>query len=545
METTGEQPTDIANPRLTDAQIEVLRKYATKRHLRDGENLFTAGGREGGFYIVQSGEVEVYNITRDQERSVARHHAHEFTGDIDIMSRRRSLVSARAHGETEVLHVPSGDIRRIVGSDPGLGEVILRAFIGRREALFASDFEGIRVLGSGRARETFQIREFLTRNRVPFSWIDLDADNGVAKLLEHFSIDFEDTPVVACSTDSLLRNPTIEDLAEAIGLPRPMHEDTYDFVIIGGGPAGLAAAVYSASEGLSTLVLDRHAPGGQAGTASKIENYLGFPTGITGSELTSRALLQAQKFGALISTPAEVVSLAVDQPQPTIQIASGEKIKARAVLIASGAEYRKLDVPGRSKLDSLGVYYAATHIELLACLGADVVVVGGGNSAGQATMFLAENTRKVYVLLRGDDIYKRMSSYLVDRILERPNVEVHYNTEIREMHGEDRLESIVTENTKTGERQVIATPAVFTFIGASPRTDWLPSDIECDSKGFILTGDTAHLESSPDSILETSVPGIYAAGDVRYGSTKRVASAVGEGAMVVKFVHKHLASLPA
>ena len=533
---------DVASPRLDDAQIAVLRPFATARHLRDGESLFQAGDRSGGFFVVLSGGVEIIDRSGDEPRTIARHGPREFTGDIDIMSRRRPVVSAVARGETEVLHVSSSDIRRIVGSRPALGEVLLRAFVARREALVASGFRGLRVIGSGASRATFRLREFLTRNHVPFTWVDLDAEPGVAALLDGFGIGEADTPVVAYGSLPLMQNPSVEALAEVLGVRRSLGEETYDLVVVGAGPAGLAAAVYGASEGLSTLVLDRHAPGGQAGTSTKIENYLGFPTGISGAELTSRALLQAQKFGALVSAPSAVVGLDLGGPLPLVALDGGQRVPARSVLVATGAEYRKLDVPGREDFDGLGVYYAATHIELMACQGADVVVVGGGNSAGQAAMFLAGHTRRVSVLLRGGDLYKRMSSYLADRVLATENVEVLYHTEVRRMHGEGRLEAVEVEDHRSGEVRTLKTPAVFTFIGVSPRTGWLPPEVQTDAKGFVLTGRAVEGTAGHEpALLTTSVPGVFAAGDVRAGSTKRVASAVGEGAMAVKLVHEHLA----
>lgn len=532
----------VAFPRLDDAQIAVLKPFATRRHLEDGESLFQAGERRGGFFIVLDGAVEIIDRSGDQPQTIALHGPREFTGDIDILSRRRPVVSAVARGKTDVLHVSSRDIRRIISGRPALGEVILRAFIARREALVASGFQGLRVIGSAASRDTFRLREFLTRNHVPFTWIDLDAEPGIATLLQSFGVGERDMPVVAYGTLPLMRNPATQALAEALGIKRSLHEETYDLVIVGAGPAGLAAAVYGASEGLSTLALDRHAPGGQAGTSTKIENYLGFPTGISGAELTTRALIQAQKFGALVSAPSPVVGLDLGGSLPLVLLEGGERVPARCVLIATGAEYRKLDVPGRERFDGLGVYYAATHMELVACQGADVVVVGGGNSAGQATMFLAENTRRVLLLLRGGDLYKGMSSYLADRILAAENVEVLYHTEIRRMHGEAHLEAVEVEDNRSGALRTVATPAVFTFIGAVPRTNWLPPEVARDAKGFILTGSAAASGVRESSLLETSVPGVFAAGDVRAGSTKRVASAVGEGSMVVKFVHEHLAS---
>lgn len=536
-----ENQRDIANPRLTDEQIADLEPLSTRHSLADGEAVFKAGERRGGFFIVLEGAVEIIDQSGDEPRRLAYHQAREFTGDIDIMSRRLPVVSAFARGKTELLHIPSRDIRRIIGSQPGLGEVILHAFIARREDLMAQGRAGIRLIGSASSRETFELREFLTRNHVPFYWIDLDTEPGVKDLLESLGVEAEDLPVMTSGTLPMMKRPSLQEVATTIGLRRPLHDKEYDLVIIGSGPAGLAAAVYAASEGLSTLVLERHAPGGQAGTATRIENYLGFPTGITGAELTRRALIQAQKFGALVSSPAEVIRLHLDGSKRFVEINGAERAGARAVLIATGANYRKLDVPGRERFDSVGVYYAATHIELMTCRGEDVIVVGGGNSAGQAAMFLAGQTRSVTVMLRGGDLYKSMSSYLADRILEKKNIEVLYHSEIRAMHGERHLESVEIEDTSNNTKRTLPAAGVFTFIGASPRTDWLPEAIGTDAHGFIRTGAVAATEAFTPSLLETSVPGIFAAGDVRSGSTKRVASAVGEGAMVVKLVHERLA----
>ncbi len=540
-----DDPRRIAFPRLDDAQLALLEPFATARHVADGEPLFRAGDRAGGFYVVVAGAVEVMDGSGEAPRRVALHGPREFTGDVDILSRRRPVVSAIARGETSVLHIASADVRRLVAAHPALGEVLLRAFVARREALVAGGFQGLRVVGSGASRATFRLREFLARNHVPFAWTDLDAEPDVAALLAHLGVEERDLPVVVYGARPLMRNPTVEALADAVGLRQAPAEATYDLVVVGAGPAGLAAAVYGASEGLSTLVLDRLAPGGQAGTSTRIENYLGFPTGITGAELTTRALLQAQKFGALVSSPADAVGLDLGGALPTVRLAGGERVPARCVLVATGAAYRRLDVPGRARFDGLGVYYAATRMELAACQGADVVVVGGGNSAGQAVMFLAEHTRRVVLLVRGGDLYKGMSSYLADRVAAAPNVEVRLHSEIRRMDGDAHLEEVTVENTQTGDVRTIPTPAVFTFIGAVPCTGWLPPDVQTDDKGFVLTGREAATGAREPALLETSVPGVFAAGDVRAGSTKRVASAVGEGAMVVKLVHEHLAARPA
>ncbi len=545
MNETGTQQ-NMAFPRLGDAEIAALTPIAARQHLQDGEPLFEAGERRGGFFVVLAGAVEIVDRSGDEPRTLTVHQPGEFTGDIDILSRRRPVVSAVARGDTEVLHIHSADIRRIIAERPALGEIILTAFIARRALLMGSGFQGLRVIGSERSRQAFLIREFLARNQVPFTWLDVDADPAVGELLQRLGVTQEDMPAVAFGAQPLLRNPSIRAVAEAVGLKRPLGDRVYDLIVVGAGPAGLAAAVYGSSEGLSTLVLDAVAPGGQAGTSMKIENYLGFPTGVTGADLMGRAVLQVQKFGAELSTPSPAVELDLGGPRPAVRIEGNERVEGRCVLIATGADYRKLDIPERERFDGLGVYYAATQTELVSCRGSEVVVVGGGNSAGQAIVFLAEHTRRVVVLLRGGDLGKSMSSYLVGRIQAAGNVEVLYHTAIRRMLGDGVLEAVEIENIQTGERRTVATPAIFSFIGAVPRTGWLPAEVETDAKGFIQTGrgmaDSSHwtLGRAP-FLLETSCPGVFAAGDVRLGSIKRVSSAVGEGAMAVKYIHEYLA----
>ncbi len=535
----------IAFPHLGDAQIETLARFATPRHVRDGELLFQAGGNNA-FFVIVSGAVEVLECSGSEPRTVTVHGPGEFTGDIDILSRRRPVVSAVARGDADVLEIAPADIRRIIAERPAIGETILRAFIARRQELLESGFQGVRVIGSGRSRDAYRLLEFLSRNQVPVTWIDIDDDPGVGALLQHFGLGEQELPAVACGDRVLLRNPSTRELAEVVGLRRPLGNGVYDLVIIGAGPAGLAAAVYGSSEGLRTLALDATAPGGQAGASMKIENYLGFPTGITGAQLTSRATLQAQKFDTHFSTPSPVSSLERDGPHLVVHVEGGESARARCILIATGAEYRRLDVPGRERFEGLGVYYAATPTELDACRGAEVVVVGAGNSAGQAAVFLSEHTNRVLLLVRGDDLRRSMSSYLAERIDEAPNIEVLCHTQVRRMDGGDRLEQIEIENSATREMRRVVTPAVFTFIGAVPHTGWLPPQIETDAKGFVRTGravaGSPHWTRDREPfLLETSEPGVFAAGDVRLGSVKRVASAVGEGSMAVKFVHEYLA----
>ena len=539
---------DVAFPTLSDSQIAMLGRFATTRRFKDGEYLFQAGLAPVVFFVVRSGKVEIIDSTGDEPRTVTQHGPGEFTGDIDVLSGRLSLVSAVARGDTEVLEIAPPDIGRLISEDQATGELILQAFVARREQLIASGFQGVRIIGSGTSRDSYRIRDFLTRNRVPVTWMDVDNDPSAAGILRNFGVDESALPVVMCEGQPLLRNPSTRDLAFAVGLKQAIGDTIYDLVIVGAGPAGLAAAVYGASEGLNTLLIDSESPGGQAGSSNSIENYLGFPMGITGAELTGRATLQAQKFGARISTPSAAVALDDDGAHLTVSLEGDESAFATCVLIATGADYRKLDVPGREQFEGLGVYYVATPTELVSCSGADVLIVGAGNSAGQAALFLAQHTRQVMMLVRRDDIRRTMSSYLADRIDAAKNITVHYTTQIRAMHGTARLERVDIENTTTGEKRTIATPAVFTFIGAVPRTDWLPPQIATDPKGFICTGRA--LANTPGwtrkrqpFLLETSQPGVFAAGDVRLGSAKRVAAAVGEGSMVVKFVHEYLAEV--
>jgi thioredoxin reductase (NADPH) len=389
------------------------------------------------------------------------------------------------------------------------------------------------------------VHEFLSENHVPYTCLDLEDAPQVQQLLKQFGLSEADTPVVAWGRKPLLRNPSNRALAEALGLRRPPDRGVYDLVVVGAGPAGLAAAVYGASEGLRTLVLERTAPGGQAGRSMRIENYLGFPTGITGAELAGRAVLQANKFGAQLPVAMPVTRLTFDDGYAVLHLDGGEAVTGKCLLIATGADYRRLGVEGCAPLEGRGVYYAATPNEAQLCRGSDVVVVGGGNSAGQAVVYLAGQAGKVYLVVRGDDLYKGMSSYLAHRIEQTPNVELLLNTEVVRMRGDGHLGEVEVVNKKKGAGRTITTPALFSFIGAVPRIDWLPPEIERDAKGFVRTGPA--LAQSPHwsrrrqpFLLETSRAGVFAAGDVRSGSVKRVASAVGEGSMAVQFVHEYL-----
>lgn len=539
----------IAFPVLTDDQIAQLANCTTvqPRKCRDGEVLISVGERAMKFFIVKSGKVEIVDDSGDEPKTLTVHEKGNFTGDISHLTGTPVMVSAIARGnDCEVFEISSEALRHVLNQCPTLSDIILQAFIARRQLMRESpNFIGLRVIGSRYSPDTFRVRDFLSRNRVLFTWIDLETDPQVDQMLKQFGVTEADTPVVACAHMLLLRNPSNEKLADEIGLHQTLDRTVYDLVVVGAGPAGLAAAVYGASEGLSTAVLDSVAPGGQAGSSMRIENYLGFPTGLTGAELTDRAILQANKFGAHLSVPMAAMHLSFENRYSILDAGNGEPITAKCLLIATGAQYRRLDVEGCELFEGAGVYYAATPAEALLCKGCPAIVVGGGNSAGQAAVFLAGHASRVLVLIRGNDLNKNMSSYLVDRIEQTPNIEVLRNTTIRRMLGNGHLEGVEIVNHESGEQRTIKTPAVFSFIGATPRTDWLPSEVERDAKGFVRTG--AGLSNSPSwgitrqpFLLETSHPGVFAAGDVRSGSVKRVASAVGEGAMSVQFVHEYL-----
>jgi thioredoxin reductase (NADPH) len=538
----------IAFPTLDAAQLAELARCTTAapKGYRDGQTLFTVGDRDFKFFIVKSGEIEIVDHSGDEPKTLTVHRTGQFTGDVSHLTGAPSVVSAVARGDCEVYEVSGEALRRALNQCPALSDLLLQAFIARRQLLRASpDFTGLRVIGSRYSPDTFRVRDFLAKNRVLFTWVDVETDSQVDRLLKQFGVTEADTPVVACSHRLLLRNPSNRQLADVIGTRQSLEQTVYDLVVVGAGPAGLAAAVYGASEGLRTVVLERTAPGGQAGSSMRIENYLGFPTGLTGSELADRAILQANKFGAHVSVPTPVTHLAFEQAYLLVRLEGSETVITKCLLIATGADYRRLDVEGVKRFEGAGVYYAATPNEARLCRGSQVMVVGGGNSAGQAAVFLAEHARHVLVLIRGDDLYKNMSSYLARRIEQTANIELLCNTTVQRLSGDGYLGAVEIINIKTGRERTVETPAVFSFIGAVPQTDWLPPEIERDAKGFVRTG-TA-LTRSPHwtarrqpFLLETSYPGVFAAGDVRSGSVKRIASAVGEGAMAVQFVHEYL-----
>ncbi|MGW3363141.1 FAD-dependent oxidoreductase [Streptosporangium canum] len=518
-----------AFPRLSDEQIARLAPHGVRRPTRPGDVLFREGEDCSDFFVVLAGKAAVIQ----DERVVRVHGPGRFLGELGLLVGQKAFTTSAVCEAGEVLAVPTRRLLQIVAHDPELGDLILRAFLIRRSLLIGSG-AGLRIIGSRYSPDTRRLREFAARNRLPHRWIDLEEDEEAEALVRNLGIAPDETPVVILGGKQVLRNPGNAELAREIGLPAPsVPEDVFDLVVVGAGPAGLAAAVYGASEGLRTVVLDAVAAGGQAGTSSCIENYLGFPTGISGGELAERAVIQAKKFGAHLGVPAEATSLKRRDGHYAVGLRDEPPVEGRTIVIATGARYRKLGVPRLEDFEGNGVYYAATLAEVAFCRGEPVVVVGGGNSAGQATIFLAGHAGSVRLLVRADDLAQDMSRYLIDRIENDPKVEVMLRTEVRELAGSHTLEAVVAENTRTGERLRIDTRAMFVFIGADPCTTWLAPEVALDDRGFVLTGFDDGLP------LETSMPGVFAVGDVRSQSVKRVASAVGEGSMAIRLVHEH------
>jgi thioredoxin reductase (NADPH) len=465
------------------------------------------------------------------------HHRGRFLGELSLLTGEGAFYSAVALDAGEVLSVPVARLRELIVGDPALGDLILRAYLIRRSMLIGLGV-GVRIIGSRYSADTRRVRDFVARNRVPARWLDLDADLSADALLAQFGVGPQEAPLVVVY-GRLLRNPSNAELAAAIGLPAPSAAPAErDLVVVGAGPAGLSAAVYGASEGMRVTVLDGVATGGQAGTSSRIENYLGFPAGISGADLTERAMIQAQKFGARLAVPAQACAIEQEDGHYRVHLHDGTSLSGKTVVIASGARYRRLDVPRLDHFEHVSVYYAASQAEALACHGDPVVVVGGGNSAGQATVFLARHAAQVTLVVRDGNLGARMSRYLVDQVTRLPNVRVMVSADVRELHGDRALEAVTTQDNRTGGWQVVSARALFVFIGAMPCTSWLASLVDLDDHGFVLTGPgTPHDNPAAGSgrlALETSQPGIFAAGDVRSGSVKRVAAAVGEGAMAIR-----------
>jgi thioredoxin reductase (NADPH) len=537
-------------PTLTPAQIERIAAHGRVRAITRGEVLVEAGDPVVPFFVVTAGAVEVVRPTAEGETLIALHRPGQFTGEVNMISGRRALFRSRVRESGGVIELDRDHMVALVQTDGELSEVLLRAFILRRVELVAAGLGDVVLIGSLHCRGTLRIREFLSRNSHPHAFIDLDREKDVQTLLDGFNVDIADVPVLICRGSTILRNPSNQQIAECLGFNNAIDEThVRDLVIVGAGPSGLAAAVYGASEGLDVLVLESNSPGGQAGSSSKIENYLGFPTGISGEELTGRAYTQAQKFGAELMVARGAAQLTCARRPYAIRIDDGAHVRARALIIASGAEYRRPAIDNLAVFEGAGVYYGATSVEAQLCAGEEVIIVGGGNSAGQAAVFLAEKRSRVHILVRGDGLADSMSRYLIRRIDDNPAITLHPRTELVALEGNRGLERVRWRNSMTGAEESHEIRHVFMMTGAMPNTAWLAGCVALDAKGFIKTGpDLSHedltasrwpLARAPH-LLETSLPGVFAVGDVRGGNVKRVASAVGEGSIAVSFVHQVL-----
>jgi thioredoxin reductase (NADPH) len=536
-------------PKLRPELIERLRAFGRRVRKHPGEIVFDQGDIRG-MYVVLDGRLEVVSPGIRGERHVTFAETGEFTGEVDILAGRRSLVRARAAVESELIEICPPDLRRVVQTDPELSEILLRSFSLRRAHLVDEQFGDVVLIGSNHSADTLRLKAFLSRNGHPFTYVDVERDTASQPLLDHFHPDPDDVPVLLCRDRPPLRNPTNAEVAGCLGFnPELDQEKVYDLIIVGAGPAGLAAAVYAASEGLEVLVLEASAPGGQAAASSRIENYLGFPTGLTGEELAGKAFIQAEKFGAQISIAKNVVSLTCDRRPFVTECAGGSTARGHAVLVAAGVAYRKLPLANLARFEGLGIYYAATGIESKLCEDEDVIVVGGGNSAGQAATFLAGHAKHVHILVRAAGLAESMSRYLIRRIEQSPNITLRTRTEIEALDGDAHLES-VTWRAQTGERETRDIRHVFSMTGADPNTAWLQGCVTLDAKNFIKTGLDLSAEELTAAhwplrrvpyLFETSLPRVFAVGDVRSGSVKRVASAVGEGSVAVQLIHKVLA----
>ena len=544
-----------AFPALTEEQIDRICPLGRIRQVRGGDILIKPGDTVIPFYVLLSGRMEIVQPSLDGERMIALHEPGGFTGEMTMLSGARSQVIGRVSEGGEFLELGPENLRVLVARDAELSEILMRAFILRRLEMIRQGWGALVVLGSQHSARTLEIREFLSRNGQPYTYVDLDRDQTSQELLDRFEVKPRDVPVVICPGQGVLRNPSVRDLAAGLGLSAVSGgKQIRDVIIVGAGPAGLAAAVYAASEGLDVLLIETSSPGGQAASSSKIENYLGFPTGISGQELAGRAASQALKFGAQIVVARSVLRLACERRPYTVKLDGGEELAARTIVIATGAQYNKPALPNLERFEGNGVYYGATYMESQLCTGEEVAVVGGGNSAGQAAAFLAQTASRVHMLVRAAELSSTMSRYLIQRLDENPKVDLHYQTGISGLDGEDHLERLTWRDRRTGAESEHAVRHLFIMTGASPRTEWLKGCLALDQKGFILTGrdlDTPGdgngnphwpLDRAPE-MLETSLPGVFAVGDVRAGNVKRVASAVGEGAISIHLVHRALAEL--
>jgi thioredoxin reductase (NADPH) len=534
-------------PELDAAQLALLGEFGDRRTVAPGDILYAEGDATYDFYVVLSGSVDIIGTFDGTEELIARHGAGRFLGELNLLTGQRVYLTARVTEPGEVLAIPVAGLRRIIATVPGVSDTILSAFVARRSRLLEGAARSLRVIGSRHLPEALAMREFLTRNRVPHQWLDAETEPDIERIVDEFGLACGDLPVVLVG-HTVLRRATPGEVAQHLGLTiESIPQRCFDLIVVGAGPAGLAASVYGASEGLSTLTVESELPGGQAGTSSRIENYLGFPSGVSGAELTDRAMLQALKFGATLSTPCVVTGLSEKAGHLVVHLSDGTEIGGRAVVAATGAHYRRLDVPDLRRFEGVGVFYAATEIEGRMVAGRPVVVVGGGNSAGQAALFLAKNNCFVSILIRGDDLGRSMSRYLADRIEAHPGITVRTSTQVVALSGNGELDSITVATG--GDTEELKAVALFSFIGATPNSGWLSGCAALDLAGFVRTDralEAGDLGPEWEALgrgplpFETSRPGLFAVGDLRSGSMKRVASAVGEGSAAIRSVHEHL-----
>jgi thioredoxin reductase (NADPH) len=548
VQVSGASRTEQAFPKLTPAQIERFAARGRVHRVERGELLFKEGDEVVPFFVVISGGLEIVRGEPGEEQLVVRYEAGQFTGEINLLSGRRVLTRCRVTESGEVLELDREALLRFVQTDSELSEILMRAFILRRVELIARGISDVILIGSSHSSGTLRLKEFLTRNGYPYTYLDLDRDADTQELLDRFHVEIADVPVVICRCEIVLKNPTNQQVADCLGFNTAIDAvHVRDVVVVGAGPAGLAAAVYAASEGLDVLVLESNSPGGQAAASSKIENYLGFPTGISGQELAGRAYMQAEKFGAQLMIARGAARLLCDRKPYVIEMENGQRVPARSVIIATGAEYRKLAVENLGQFEGTGIYYGATFVESQLCRGEEVIVVGGGNSAGQAAVFLAQSAGRVHMLVRSDGLAETMSRYLIRRIEENPAITLRTGAEIVGLDGSDRLERVHVRDVREGTVTPLPIQHVFVMTGAVPSTTWLEDCLVLDENGFIKTGPDLTPDEllhwglpRPPHLLETSLPGVFAVGDVRSGNVKRVASAVGEGSIAVSFVHQVL-----
>jgi thioredoxin reductase (NADPH) len=528
-------------PRLSQEMAGRIAAYGSEESLHAGTLVFERGDRSVDFFFVLAGKIEIFDSGECGEpRVITVHGEREFTGELDLFNDRTVLVSGRASADSRVVRVKRADFRRLVVGEPDIAEILMRAFILRRVGLIRHTQGGVVLIGPGHGADMLRLQRFLTRNGYPHRLFDTEVDPDAGGFLECFDLRAEELPVVISSRERVLRNPTTWALADDLGLTEAIDPARiYDVAIVGAGPAGLAAAVYAASEGLDTIVIEGVAPGGQAGTSSKIENYLGFPTGISGEALAGRAQVQAQKFGARLAISREVAGFECAEQPYRLRLCDGQEVKSCAVVIATGARYRKLELPNYAQFEGQGIHYAATAMEAQLCGGEEVVVVGGGNSAGQAAVFLSRTSAHVHILVRASGLAATMSDYLVQRIEQSSKITVHARVEISALEGDERLRAVTWTHSDTGETETRPVGNVFMMIGAEPNTSWLGGCLALDAKGFVRTGRSAD-GMALASPYATEKPGLFAIGDVRSGSVKRVASGVGEGSVVIQAVHQFL-----